>query len=42
MYLKYAVGDLLHFIFRDRYVVKILREDRFALSSNAVWMAKLI
>ena len=26
VYLEYAAGDLLHFIFRDRKVVKILGE----------------
>ena len=42
MYLQYAAGDLLHFIFRDGYVVKVLGEGRFALSSNSVCMAKLV
>ena len=27
---------MLHFIFRDGYVVKVLGEGRFALSSNSV------
>ena len=40
VYLKNAAGDLLHFIFRDRYVVKVLWEGRFAFSSNSVCMAK--
>ena len=31
----------MHFIFRDGYVVKVLGEGRFALSSNFVCMAKL-
>ena len=34
--------DLLYFIFRDGYVVKVLRESRFALSSNSVCMAKQV
>ena len=42
VYLKYAAGDLLHFIFRDGYVVKVLGQSRFALSSNSVCMAKLV
>ena len=36
--LKFAAGDLLHFIFRAGYVVKVLGEGRFALSSNSVCM----
>ena len=39
VYLKCAAGDMLHFIFRDGYVVKVLGEGRFALSSNSVCMA---
>ena len=31
-----AAGDLLHFIFRDGHVVKVLGEGRFALSSYFV------
>ena len=42
VYLKYAAGDLLHFIFRDGYVVKVLGEGRFALSTHSVCMAKLV
>ena len=40
VYLFYAVGDLLHFIFWNGCVVKIFGEVRFALSS--VSMAKLV
>ena len=40
--LKYAAGDLLHFIFRAGYVVKDLGEGGFALSSNSVCMTKLV
>ena len=32
----------MHFIFRDGYVVKVLGEGRFALSSNIVCVAKLV
>ena len=42
IHFKYAAGDLLHFIFWDGYVVKVLGEGRFALSSNSVCMAKLV
>ena len=42
VYLKYAAGDLLHFIFWDGYVVKDLGKGRFAISSNSVCMAKLV
>ena len=41
--LLYAAGDLLHFIFQDGYVVKVLGEGtRFALSSNSEGMAKRV
>ena len=33
---------MLHFIFRDGYVVKVLGDGRFALYSNSVCMAKLV
>ena len=42
IYLKYAAGNLLHFLFGDGYVVKVLGEGRFALSSNFACMAKLV
>ena len=42
VYLYNAAGDLMHFIFRDGYVVKVLGEGRFALSPNSVCMAKLV
>ena len=38
----YAAGDLLHLIFLDGYIVKSLREGRFALSSSSICMAKLV
>ena len=42
VYLKYAAKDLLHFIYSDRYVVKLLGEGRYSLSSNSVCMVKLV
>ena len=42
MYLLYAAGDMLHFIFRDGHVVKVFGEGRLALSSNSACMAKLV
>ena len=32
VYLLYAAGDLLHFIFRDGCVVKVFWDGKFALS----------
>ena len=42
VYPNYAAGDLLHFIFRDRYVVKVWGEGMFTLSLNSACMAKLV
>ena len=37
-----CAGGMLLFIFRDGYVVKVLGEGRYALSSNSVCMAKMV